>query len=236
MLRLDRDGERFVFENEWDLLIPYSVERYDGKEAEITVIPRISRAVRAALRRLGDDLFSDTALRQIWSLVSPHEAEWGYIGGKYRWKRTLIYRMPNGASPAAPRREVRLLTEADEGINRTTYRIDESIRAGCLAVGAMENGQLVSVAVTHGNVADLPPNAVVELGIETTPDARGRGYASSCLAYITAVLLDRGLIPEYRCTRSNRASSATASGIGYRRVGEALDLLMRRAPAKRTEQ
>ncbi len=229
MLRLDCEGERFVFENGWDLLIPYSIEQYDGKEAEITVIPRVSRTVRAALRRFGDDPFSDAALAWLWERIAPHEAEWGYIGGKYRWKRTRIFRMPEGVRPPAPRREVRRLTEEDEAINRTTYHIRESLRAGCLCVGAVSNGQLVSVAVTHKSISGLPRGSIIELGIETAPEARGQGFASSCLAYATALLGDGGLIPEYRCTRSNRASSATALCVGYRQVGQALDLLMRRA-------
>lgn len=233
MLRLDREGERFVFENEWDLLIPYSIEQYDGTEAEITAIPRISRTVRAALRRFGDDPFSDEALAWLWERIEPYEAKWGYRGGKYRWKRTLIFRMPEGARPPEPLREVRPLTEADGKINRTTYHIEQTLGAGCLAVGAIDGGRLVSVAVTHTDVTGAPLGSTVELGVETAPEARGQGFASSCLAYATRELLKMGLVPEYRCSKSNRASAATAEHVGYRRVGQALDLLMRRTAARK---
>ncbi len=232
MLTIDREGERFAFLNEWDLLIPYSMEQYDGEEPEVTAIPKISRTVRAFLRKFEAAPFSSEALDWLWARVQPHEAEWGYRGGKYRWRRCRICRIPSGTALPAPLPEVRLLTPEDAGRNLTTYHIAESLEAGCLCVGAILDGKVVSVAVTHGCVEDAEGGEVVELGVETVPSARGRGYASSCLAYASSLLIDRGLVPEYRFSPSNRASGATAARVGYRRVGEACYLLMRRAPRK----
>ena len=229
MLTIDRDGERFAFESGWDLLIPYSMERYDGAEPEVTAIPRISRTVRAFLRKFESAPFSDPALDWLWSRIEPHQQEWGYVGGKYRWRRCRICRIPRGTVLPEPIGAVRILTPEDDGINRTTYHIAESIEAGCLCVGAILDGEVVSVAVTHGGIEDASGGETVELGVETVPSARGRGYATSCLAYASRLLLERGLVPEYRHSPSNRASAATAARVGYRRVGDACYLLMRRA-------
>ena len=228
MLTLDREAERFAFEDGWDLLIPYSMERYDGRQAQVTAIPKISRTVRSFLRKFEDAPFSDGALAWLWERVRTHEQEWGYYGGKFRWRRCKIYRAAPSAALPEPLSETRLLTPADDSCNLTTYRIAETLSAGCLAVGTVQNGRIVSVAVTHGSVRDAETGQTVELGVETAPCARGKGYAASSLAYATRVLLDGGFVPEYRCTLSNRASSKVAERVGYRRVGEACYLLMRR--------
>lgn len=232
MLTIDRDGEHLAFSCGWDLLIPYSMEQYDGEEPEVTAIPRISRTVRAFLKKFDTAPFSNEALDWLWSRVQPHEDEWGYRGGKYRWRRCRICRIPEGAALPEPLPEVRLLTPEDDSRNLTTYHIAESIEAGCLCVGAVLDGRVVSVAVTHGSVEGRERGEVAELGVETVPSARGRGYASSCLAYASRLLLSRGLIPEYRFSPSNRASGATAARVGYRRVGDACYLLMRKIPRK----
>lgn len=101
-----------------------------------------------------------------------------------------------------------------------------------LAVGYLENGEVVSVAVTHTAPDETEPGGTVEIGVETIPAARGRGYALDCLRAVTGILLSRGLVPEYRSVRSNRASARVAQKAGYLPAGEACYLLMRRNPKK----
>ena len=235
MLTLDRMGERLAFEDGWDLLIPFSVVQYRGKEPSATAIPRISRLTRSYLSRFSEELFSDEALEWLWSRIAPKQAEWGYRGGKFRWRRCRIFRVGDGTrlSPVLP--ETRLLDSADGLGNRTTYHLAETLEAGCLCAATVQNEEVLSLAVTHDDVRDLALGDTVELGVETSPSARGRGYAASSLSLATRALLSRGLIPEYRCTRSNRASAAVALRVGYEEVGEAVYLLMRRDPTQRKE-
>ena len=228
MLTLDRMGEALAFEDGFDLLIPFSMTRYKGEELSATAIPRISRLVRSFLSRFEEDPFSDGALDWLWSRIAPRQDEWGYRGGKYRWRRCRIFRVASqdALSPVLPET---VLLESDGGlVNETTYHLPETLRAGCLCAATCLDGRVLSLAVTHDGVDELEEGDVVELGVETALAARGRGYAASCLSLATRELQKRGLIPEYRCTRSNRASAAVALRVGYEEVGEAAYLLMRR--------
>ena len=233
MLEIDRLGEEFAFENEWDLLIPFTMVRYHGQELQATAIPRVSRRVRGFLSRFAEDPFSDEALAWLWAGIAPKESEWGYRGGKFRWRRCRILRIPEDKPLPAPLPETRVLTEQDGACNLTTYRIAETVASGCLAVGTVIDGRVVSVAVTHEDISELERGDTVEIGVETAPEARGHGYAASALSLATSLLRERGIIPEYRYTRSNRASGAVAARVGYEEVGEACYLLMRRIPRKK---
>ena len=235
MLTLDRMGEQFAFEDGFDLLIPFSMTQYWGQELSATAIPKISRLARGFLSRFEKDPFSDEALAWLWSHIAPKQAEWGYCGGKYRWRRCRIFRCQSTdkLSPVLP--ETVLLGETDRFENLTTYHIDESIDAGCLCAATVSDGRIASVAVTHDGLDGLEAGEVIELGVETAPSARGRGYAVSSLSLATQKLIALGLVPEYRCTKSNRASAKVALRAGYEEVGEACYLLMRRDPSNRKE-
>lgn len=228
MLTIDRDGETFVFENRWDLLIPFTMEQYDGQELRATAIPKIAPIAREFLKKFASAPFSDAALDALWLRISPYEAVWGYEGGRYRWRRCRIFRLPKGTETPEPLPGTRLLAPEDERANRTTYHIAESLSAGLLCAGFFAGGELVSVAATHEPPAEHAPGSRLEVGVETVPGARGHGYAASCLSLLTHEILARGYLPEYRCTRSNRASAAVAARVGYRQAGEACYLLLRR--------
>jgi RimJ/RimL family protein N-acetyltransferase len=230
MLTIDREGEAFVFENNWDLLIPFSMEKMADGELAVSAIPRVARIVREFLGRYSDEPFSDRALAWLWERIEPFEAEWGYRGGRYRWRRCRIFRLPEQTALPLPLPGTRELVPSDAARNKTTYSIIDSLEAGAYMAGVLDGGFVVSVAVTHDSIAEAEPGDVLELGVETVPSARGRGYAASCLSLAASELLSRGLIPEYRSVRSNRASARVAERVGFRQVGEACYLLMRRDP------
>lgn len=236
MLTLDRIGERLAFRDGWDLLIPFSMVQYQGEALSVTAIPRISRLVRSLLARFEDDPFSDEALAWLWSRIEPKQGEWGYRGGKYRWRRCRIFRCNERERLPSPLPETRLLKSTDGLSNLTTYRLEDTLRAGCLCAATCIDGRVLSVAVTHEDVDALTPGDVIELGVETAPSARGKGYATSSLSLATEALLLRGLIPEYRSAKSNRASAAVALRVGYEEVGSAVYLLMRRDPDKNSQR
>lgn len=58
----------------------------------------------------------------------------------------------------------------------------------------------------------------LEIGIETHPDARGRGLATAVAARMIGDLLEQGITPVWSCRESNLASVALATKLGFRPV------------------
>ena len=229
MLKLDREGEEFVFANEWDILIP--VELCETPEAglTVTVIPRLKKLGREFVRKFADRPFSREALEWLRTGIAGVSADWGYPVGRHSVRHCRIFRFPEGETPREPLPGGRVLTEADEEINETTFDIAESVRDGRLCFGQEDGGRIASVAVTHASPDERERGGTLEIGVETVPRARLRGYAASCLLGLTRMILDHGLIPEYRCTCSNAASAKVARAAGYAQIGEACSFVLRRA-------
>lgn len=229
MLKLDREGEKFVFTNDWDVLIPAEIERTPEKGLILTVIPLLRDVGRRFLSRYADRPFSREALSWLRDEIAPICAERGYLTTRHSVRHCRIFRFPAGAEPLSPLSGGRPLTADDEEENRTTFDLIETVSDGRLCFGQIEGGKVVSVAVTHASPDERAPGGLLEIGIETIPAARRRGYAVSCLSGLTALIRARGLVPEYRCTFSNVGSAKTARAAGYRQIGEACSFVLRRA-------
>ena len=229
MLKLDREGEEFVFENEWDILIPVELCQTPETGLVVTVIPRLKKPGQRFLKEFADRPFSREALEWLRSEIASVSADWGYPVDRHSVRHCRIFRFPEGEKVRETLPGGRVLTEADEEINETTFDLAESVADGRLCFGQEDGGRIVSVAVTHASPDEREPGGTLEIGVETIPRARRRGYAVSCLAGLTEMILDSGLIPEYRCTCSNAASAKVARAAGYRQIGEACSFVLRRA-------
>ncbi|HJT57494.1 MAG TPA: GNAT family N-acetyltransferase [Ktedonobacteraceae bacterium] len=78
-------------------------------------------------------------------------------------------------------------------------------------IGVIIDGRLVSVA--HSSRRTLES---CELGIDTLPEARRRGYALVATVTWTSMIQQEGLIPLYSAFVDNKASLALAAAAGYR--------------------
>ena len=56
----------------------------------------------------------------------------------------------------------------------------------------------------------------LELGIETAPEARGRGLAAAAVSRMVVDVLEQGLVPVWACREGNVASYRLAERIGFR--------------------
>ena len=229
MLKFDREGEEFVFENDWDILIPVELTETPETGLVVTVIPRLRAVGKRFLSRFGDRPFSDEALAWLRDEIAPACIEWGYLTNRHSVRHCRIFRFPEGKNPGETLPGGRVLTKSDESINQTTFDIAETVSDGRLCFGQEEGGRIVSVAVTHASPDEREPGGTLEIGVETVPAARRRGYAVSCLSGVTKLILTHGLTPEYRCTYSNAASARTARAAGYAQVGEACSLVLRKS-------
>lgn len=82
--------------------------------------------------------------------------------------------------------------------------------------GVTEGGQVVTVAHSSRRTEQAR-----ELGINTKPGARRRGYALAATILWTRAILDEGLIPFYSALAENSASLALAHAAGYREFARA---------------
>ncbi len=82
-------------------------------------------------------------------------------------------------------------------------------------VGVIVEGRLVSVAHSSRQTIEA-----YELGVDTLPDARRRGYAADAVTLWTQLVQKRGLTPIYSAFAWNEASLRLAQSVGYtRRIG-----------------
>ena len=214
---IDIDGEDFVFENEWDTVIPVSFEDIDGL-LRVSVFPSVEKEVRDHFALHEADPFSDKALSHLWETLAPFMQKWGYADDKFRDRWGYILQIsPKTPLKFSPFSDTRVLVSEDEDINQTTFDIEMSIEDGLLGYGTEREGEIVSLAMTH-----TPPDEsiVVEVGVETIPSARCQGLAKSNLSALCHALQSMGKTIEYRCQRYNEGSKKTAEGVGMTVVGK----------------
>jgi hypothetical protein len=89
------------------------------------------------------------------------------------------------------------------------YYLNEPTRRP--VVGVVIGGQLVSVAHSARRTTEA-----CELGIDTMPEARRRGFALAATLVWTRAVTGEGLVPLYSALAENRASLALAHAAGYR--------------------
>ncbi len=119
-----------------------------------------------------------------------------------------------------PQHTARLLTADDATLleafeaGSASYFLSSSC-APC--IGVIVDGQLVSVAHSSRRTAQA-----CELGINTAPDARHRGYATIAVRAWTQAIQQEGLTPIYSAFAHNTASLRLAAATGYVRVSESV--------------
>ena len=193
----DEDGEEFVFENEWDIAIPVDL-LLDGERLRITCFPCTENAVREWYERGWSDVFSESALRALTEVIIPILEEHHYVPEPKRHRWGYLMRCETPQKTVAPSNIVHLSSE-DEKRNLTSYDIEASLAEGCVGFGALEDGRIVSLAMTHSS-----PEESAEIGVETVKAYRGKGYASHCLSALTVVRKTAVFRMESRTVEENR--------------------------------
>lgn len=86
--------------------------------------------------------------------------------------------------------------------------------------GIFADGKLVSATDTP----DMPymKDALVEIGINTLPEYRNRGYATAVVVALIRKLIAEGKVPIVSCTASNLISQRLAEKIGFRKLADVI--------------
>ena len=216
-LILDAEEEAFVFENEWDTVIPISFTHTPEQGTVLTAFPQVEKVARAFLDRYENDPTSDEALHFLFEGLAPYMEKWGYHDDRFRDRWGYVLRADGVSAIPTPCVQVVPLVAADEEGNETTYDLEATCETGCLGYGVKVDGKLVSLAVTHESPEEC--ETVVEVGVETIPAMRGKGFATACLAALAKDLITCGMTVEYRCQRYNEASRHVALAAGFRVTG-----------------
>lgn len=89
----------------------------------------------------------------------------------------------------------------------------DALEAGCLAFATVLDGTIVSIASENPYRED---ENVVNIGVETAEEYRGKGYGASNVAALTYYLLDTGMTVEYTVDNENEVSMRLAERIGFK--------------------
>ena len=111
---VDKEGEAFVFENEWDMVIPVSFEMING-QLRVSVFPSIEKEMRAHFAIYEKDPFSEKALESLWQTLAPFMQKWGYQDDKFRDRWGYILQLsPKTPLVFSPFQDTRQLVAEDE--------------------------------------------------------------------------------------------------------------------------
>jgi ribosomal protein S18 acetylase RimI-like enzyme len=192
------------------------------------------QALARTLWRLRPDL---PGVAGLGSAPREFATEWSRLGGPQAAVATRLglYAADDVTLPLGIAGRLRLATDADASLLRdwsqqfvaeagvtpsTQDRVGPLIHAGLLSVWEVDGAMVSMAAVTvaEGGVCR------VQL-VYTPPENRRRGYASACVAALTArELTTAGLTCVLYTDLANATSNDIYQAIGYRRVGDAVDL------------
>ncbi len=239
MIRLDCDGEDFVFNNDWDLAVPIVVRKSDGGQMYIEVYPSYEDAAREFESLFQDDPFSDGALRFIWDRIGRDMETRGYNDEK-KFRDRFYYNYVI-KDPSQIKRDVilpqtvRLTEDSSRGLkNRTTFEIEAYIEEDIPAYIKIEGGEIVAISAKNVSCSgdfDADPDCVCanEISVETAVGFRGRGYGASCAAALSAELSSNaGSYVLYESDMKNTASQRVAEKVGFFRYGRCYYYVLRR--------
>lgn len=82
-----------------------------------------------------------------------------------------------------------------------------------IAFGVFQDGVLVGAA--EAPVVAHMQDEVEEVGVDTLPGYRGRGYGKTVVSGATKAILELGRVPIYRSSITNEPSLRLASAVGY---------------------
>ncbi|MBQ7821193.1 MAG: GNAT family N-acetyltransferase [Clostridia bacterium] len=205
----ERAIERILSLGFCDTAIPVTVRQELGKEAQICVLPSLKKSALKFEKLFSNDYFSPAAHSWLRENVRPFMHTIGYHDNKL--SRKVMSIMSRGTSfGETPNSGAVILKEPIK--NLTTTDIPTLLEFGHIISAVVIDGAVVCTAYT-----DLAPDGeAVEVGVETAPAYRRRGYAKDALYGLINELYSLGIQPIYICSRSNIASLKLANACGFK--------------------
>lgn len=239
MITLDRGGEEFVFENEWDIAVPITVRKKDNGEIYVEVFPTYEKEAEEFVRRFGDDPFTDEALDFISENIGAKMRDRGYEedeNGKFRRRfyYTYVIKSRDAVNRDAILDSTLPLTKKNirRKKNKTTFDLPLYIEEEMTAFVTVVDGNIVSIASENRSCSDDFADEgqdVIEIGTETHVDHRKNGYAASnCAALADLLIRENCCYVTYETANNNISSQKCAEKAGFIRYGRCYYYIMRK--------
>jgi RimJ/RimL family protein N-acetyltransferase len=195
----------------------------DGRSV-LSVPPGVSGAVQEAAwaARSGEDLLDPVTAEALREAADPTLTALG-LPTPFRVFRDRTFAFAIG--PAHFRRHtagrcVRLTDSSippADGLGLPTHCF-----IGGVAYGVVADGRVVCVAYAHRS--GVMESQVADLGVETAPEYRGRGYAKTAVSELVLHFIKARGEARYACDPANTASIRTAVAVGFVPYGTSLVL------------
>lgn len=213
----DRDGEEFVRETHFDIAVPVHVETF-GDETKVFAYPSVLPLCETYAARFAADLYSDDALAYLSDGCAAFCASLGYT--KDRHSTVAGYNFLPQGEPICDYSFCKRIRRDGKYENLTTFDLSACLAAERVIFAAISEEKIVSVAVACETLTAENVGNSIEISTETAPDFRGKGYATACVAALSAHLLSRGYRALYKCRRENTASARVARAAGFEKTGD----------------
>ena len=213
----DIDGEELVRETNFDIAVPVHVETFGG-ETKVFAYPSVLSLCETYAARFAADLYSDAALAYLADGCAAFCTSLGYTKDKH--SAVVGYNFLPQGEPTCDFAFCKRIRRDGKYENLTTFDLSACLAAERVIFAAISEEKIVSVAVACETLTAENVGNSIEISTETAPDFRGKGYATACVAALSAHLLSRGYRALYKCRRENTASARVARAAGFEKTGD----------------
>ena len=213
----DIDGEELVRETNFDIAVPVHVETFGG-ETKVFAYPSVLSLCETYAARFAADLYSDAALAYLADGCAAFCTSLGYTKDKH--SAVVGYNFLPQGEPTCDFAFCKRIRRDGKYENLTTFDLSACLAAERVIFAAISEEKIVSVAVACETLTAENVGNSIEISTETAPDFRGKGYATACVAALSAHLLSRGYRALYKCRRGNTASARVARAAGFEKTGD----------------
>lgn len=213
----DIDGEELVRETNFDIAVPVHVETFGG-ETKVFAYPSVLSLCETYAALFAADLYSDAALAYLADGCAAFCTSLGYTKDKH--SAVVGYNFLPQGEPTCDFAFCKRIRRDGKYENLTTFDLSACLAAERVIFAAISEEKIVSVAVACETLTAENVGNSIEISTETAPDFRGKGYATACVAALSAHLLSRGYRALYKCRRENTASARVARAAGFEKTGD----------------
>ena len=213
----DIDGEELVRETNFDIAVPVHVETFGG-ETKVFAYPSVLSLCETYAARFAADLYSDAALAYLADGCAAFCTSLGYTKDKH--SAVVGYNFLPQGEPTCDFAFCKRIRRDGKYENLTTFDLSACLAADRVIFAAISEEKIVSVAVACETLTAENVGNSIEISTETAPDFRGKGYATACVAALSAHLLSRVYRALYKCRRENTASARVARAAGFEKTGD----------------